>query len=179
MHLLPGKGFLAVLETAELGHNAAILEEKTQREEGFWSWPFASIPGQPGKGVGQFRTCGSSEIDTQDKNQEKKGSHREVLHRAASWVLQSLPFNSSVLSGTLFYGAELTLEVVPENFMVQHKRSSFDPSVGSNLISVKRRLESQEVSWEGRSQHTRKVSQPVEWLESTLMILEANTEEMK
>ena len=141
MHLLPGKGFLAVLETAELGHITATLEgKKKQREEGSWSWPFASIPGQPGKGVGQLRTCGSSEIDTQDKNQEKKGSQREVLHRGASWVLQSLLFNSSVLSGTLFYGAEPTLEVVPENFMVEHKSCSFDPSVGSSLISVKRRL---------------------------------------
>lgn len=52
--------------------------------------------------------------------------------------------------------------------MVEHKSSSFDPSVGSNLISVKRRLESQEVSWEGRSQDTMNVSQPVEWFESTL-----------
>lgn len=141
---------MAVLETAELGHITATLEEKKrEREEGSWSWPFASTPGQPGKGVGQLHTCGSSKIDTQDKNQEKKGSHREVLHRAASWVLQSLPSNSSDLSGTLFYGAEPTLKIVPENFMVEHKNSSFDPSVGSNLLSAKRRLESQEVACGG------------------------------
>lgn len=162
---------MAVLETAELGHITATLEEKKkkkQREEGSWSWPFASIPGQPGKGVGQLRACGSSEISTQDKNPGKEGSQREVLHRGASWVLQSLLFNSSVLSGTLFYGAEPTLEVVQRILWLSTKAALLTHAVGSNLISVKRGDWKVRRYHGRRSQDTMNLSQPVEWFESTL-----------
>ena len=95
-------------------------------------------------------------MNTQDKNQEKRESRGEALHGATSWVLHSLLANSSSLSSTLFYGAEWSLKIIPENFMVEHKSSSFVLQRGSNLIPMKRRLESEEVSWGGKgwSQHT-------------------------
>lgn len=47
-------------------------------------------------------TCGSSEVDTQDKNQKKLGSHGEAFHGAASWVLHSLLPNPSDSAGPSF-----------------------------------------------------------------------------
>lgn len=69
---------------------ATSLPPKRQGEEGAWRWPCAFPPGLPEKGVGQQHTCGDSELDTQDEDQENKKANRKALHGAMSW-----PFTAS------------------------------------------------------------------------------------